>query len=539
MLGTDGPTHVGPFRTVGVLGQGGMGEVLLGVAPDGRLVAVKRVHADLADDPGFRSRFRREVDASRRVSGAYTAPVVDADPQAATPWLASLYLPGPSLSEALEAGGALPEEAVRLLAAGLARALEDIHRAGLVHRDLKPSNVLLTEDGVRVVDFGIARAADHETKLTRTGAVIGSPAFMSPEQVRGEEPGPAGDVFSLGVTLVTAATGRSPFAGDSPLAVMHAVAHSLPDLAALPPGLRRIVEPCLAKEPGARPSPGQLLALVGPLAPSARPWPQTVYAQIAERRTSAARLAGTAGAVPLPPAPAYPPAVAYPPTVAVPASVAVAPPGPRRRRRGLLTALVAGVVLVAATVAVLAIGPDNIYYSAVPEPVPTPGSTPLSQIADKYTKTVPTCAQAGTAIKAPAAFGPPGGNNPGVSQQDDGGGHTHPTNFCEWTTHSGDDIYVEWDVYLSRAGGPTGATQAKERYEAFYIRGSTARDSGLGFVQEGMWLYDATEGGCVLYSRDVNLYMFVSVKGAHYPKGSCESTTRDITRQSAAAVAGL
>ncbi|WP_280721366.1 serine/threonine-protein kinase [Kitasatospora sp. MAA4] len=515
MLGTDGPTHVGPFRTVAVLGQGGMGQVLLGVAPDGRLVAVKRVHADLAEDPGFRSRFRREVDASRRVSGAYTAPVVDADPEAATPWLASLYLPGPSLSEALDAGGALPEHAVLLLAAGLARALEEIHRAGVVHRDLKPSNVLLTEDGVRVVDFGIARAADHDTQLTRTGAVIGSPAFMSPEQVRGEEPGPASDVFSLGVTLVTAATGRSPFAGDSPLALMHAVAHSLPDLGLVPPGLRRIVEPCLAKEPGARPTSGQLLALIGPPAPSARPWPETVYAQIAQRRASAAGFA------------------AAPTTVETPA-----PPPPPRRRRWRITALVAGLALVTAAAAVLAIGPANVYYSFVPEPVPTPGTTPLSQVADKYTKTVPTCTQAGS-IKPPSGFGPPEGNIPGVNQQDDGDGHTHPSNYCVWTTRSGDEIDVSWDLYLSRPGGPTGAALAKERYEGFYIRGETSRDSGLGFAQEGLWLYDSSEGGCVLYSRNVNLYVFVQVKGVHYPKNGCEDATRDVARQSFAAVAAL
>ncbi|MGW2020319.1 serine/threonine-protein kinase [Streptomyces sp. NPDC001927] len=253
--GVDGPSHVGPFRTVGQLGQGGMGQVLLSVAADGRLVAVKRVHADLAEDPGFRSRFRREVDASRRVSGAYTAPVIDADPDAPTPWLASLFLPAPSLSEALEATGPLPEETMRRLAVGLARALEEIHRADLVHRDLKPSNVLLAEDGVRVVDFGIARAADHETKLTHTGALIGSPAFMSPEQVGGATPGPAGDVFSLGVTLVTATTGRTPYAGDSPLALMYAVAHDEPDLSAVPPGLLPDLVDDLRTKPERRPEP--------------------------------------------------------------------------------------------------------------------------------------------------------------------------------------------------------------------------------------------------------------------------------------------
>ncbi|WP_234104620.1 protein kinase domain-containing protein, partial [Streptomyces venezuelae] len=157
--GVPGSAHIGPFRVVAELGQGGMGRVLLGVAPDGRLVAVKQVHAELAGDDGFRARFRREVTASRQVSGAYTAPVVDADPDAETPWFAAQFVPGPSLSQALDAVGALPLESSRLLAAGLAQALADVHRAGLVHRDLKPSNVLLAEDGVRVIDFGIARAA--------------------------------------------------------------------------------------------------------------------------------------------------------------------------------------------------------------------------------------------------------------------------------------------------------------------------------------------------------------------------------------------
>ncbi|MFI9202568.1 protein kinase [Streptomyces sp. NPDC053048] len=539
MLGVDGPKHVGPFRTVGVLGQGGMGQVLLGVAPDGRLVAVKRVHADLAEDPGFRSRFRREVDASRRVSGAYTAPVVDADPDAPTPWLASLFLPGPSLSEVLDAVGALPEETIQLLAAGLAQALVDIHRAGLVHRDLKPSNVLLTEDGVRVVDFGIARAADHETKLTHTGALIGSPAFMSPEQVRGDEPGPASDVFSLGVTLATAATGgRSPFAGDSPLGLMYAVAHELPDLDSVPPRLRRIVEPCLAKDPAARPTPGQLLEMIGPLALSARPWPEAVYGRIADRRTWAARLAATAGPV-VPPAPAgsVPPPAS--PLGSSPAA-AVRVPAPRRRPRWLTAAIVVGSVLVTVAATVLAIGPDEVYYSVFPEPVPTPGSTPLAQVPDKYTKTVPTCVQVRRSMKVPAGFGEAMGNFPDkVWQKTDSEGRTHPSTACAWTTRSGDKIDINWDLYPSRAGGPTGAEQAKKRYEGFYIRSRTTRDPGVGFAEEGMWLKNSTESNCVLYARDGNLYLYISVQGVHYPKGACEDFTKDMGRQAVAAVASL
>lgn len=183
-LGAGAPAVAGPYRLLAELGSGGMGRVLLGAGPDGRLVAVKQVHARFADDDGFRARFRREVAASRKVSGAYTAAVMDADAEAPTPWLASVFVAGPSLGAAVEALGTLPEETVRRLAAGLVTALAEIHRAGLIHRDLKPDNVLLAEGGVRVIDFGIARAAERgtDTRLTQTGWMIGSPASMSPEQ---------------------------------------------------------------------------------------------------------------------------------------------------------------------------------------------------------------------------------------------------------------------------------------------------------------------------------------------------------------------
>ncbi|MFF0388312.1 serine/threonine-protein kinase [Kitasatospora sp. NPDC004615] len=551
-LASHDPTHIGPFRTAGVLGQGGMGQVLLGVAPDGRLVAIKRVHADLAEDPGFRSRFRREVDASRRVSGAYAAPVIAADPDAPTPWLASLFLAGPTLAEALEAGGALPEQTVRLLAAGLAQALAEVHRVGLVHRDLKPSNVLLTADGVRVVDFGIARAADHETVLTRTGAVIGSPAFMSPEQVRGEQPGPASDVFSLGVTLVTAATGRSPYAGDSPLAVMHAVAHGVPDLAAVPAGLRRIVDPCLANEPADRPTSGQLLELVGPLAPTARPWPASVYAQIEEKRSTAARLAQAAP--PAAPAPAVTASVATAPTMAAPApavtaSVATAPtmtapvatlPAPRRRPRWLVPVIASCVVLATVAAVVLTAGPDKVYQAVAPDPVPTPGSTPLAQVADKYTKTLPTCAQADRSIKAPADFGMPSGNSDGVGQEPGPGGQQHPANSCFWDSRSGDEVEVDWNLFLSRPGGLTGAQLAKQHYEGMYLGAKTPRDPNLGIGEEGMWYATPDDANCELYVRDVNVEMFIMVKGVHYPRGAvCQNLAKDMARQGLAAVAAL
>ncbi|NUT47570.1 MAG: serine/threonine protein kinase [Saccharothrix sp.] len=286
------PSVIGQYGLLAELGRGGMGRVLLGSGPDGRLVAVKLVHEQFAEDDGFRARFRREVDASRAVSGAYTAAVVDADPDAPTPWLASVFVPGPSLHDVLDEVGALPEEAVSRLAAGLATALVHIHRAGLVHRDLKPSNVLLAEDGPRVIDFGIARAvaADRNDGPTRTGGLIGSPAFMSPEQANGETVTGASDVFSLGCVVVAACTGASPFADTATLRTLNNVVRHDPDLAAVPEAIRRIVRPCLAKDPAERPTPAQLLDSIGTVAPAARPWPALVHAMIARRRDEIAEL---------------------------------------------------------------------------------------------------------------------------------------------------------------------------------------------------------------------------------------------------------
>ncbi|AXB46463.1 serine/threonine-protein kinase [Amycolatopsis albispora] len=282
-LRPDEPRQLGPYRLIAALGEGGMGRVLLGIAPDGRFVAVKQVHAQFAHDPGFRERFRREVNTSRLVSGAYTAAVMDADPEAETPWLASVFVTGPSLKEAVDAAGPLPVAALRHLATGLAAALHDIHRAGLIHRDLKPSNVLLTEDGPRVIDFGIARAVEDGQELTGTGAIIGSPAFMSPEQAGTAPVTPASDVFSFGALMVMAATGRGPFTGATTAQTLYNVVHHQPDLSAVPPDIRRLVEPCLAKDPAYRPTPAQLLDFLGHLPPGATPWPDAVHARIRQQ----------------------------------------------------------------------------------------------------------------------------------------------------------------------------------------------------------------------------------------------------------------
>lgn len=248
------PAVVGPYRLRARLGAGGMGQVYLGESGSGRRVAVKVVRAEIAKDPGFRRRFRREVELAMKAGGFWTAPVVDADPDAPTPWVASQYVPGPSLAEHVAAHGPLDEAALRQLAAGLAEALQAFHRIGLVHRDLKPSNVLLLDDGPRVIDFGISKALEDDsgTALTVTGTVLGTPAFMSPEQAMGREVGEPSDIFSLGSVLTFAATGRGPFGDGSTHALLFRVVHEQPVLSGVPSGVRPLIAACMSKEPGDR-----------------------------------------------------------------------------------------------------------------------------------------------------------------------------------------------------------------------------------------------------------------------------------------------
>lgn len=263
-LGVDEPTAVGPYRLLGRLGSGGMGRVYLGRSAGGRTVAVKIVHPHFALDEEFRARFRREVDAARRVGGAWTAPVLDADPEAAVPWVATGYAAGPSLATAVTDGGPLPEHSVRVLGAGLAEALAAVHELGLVHRDVKPSNVLLTVDGPLLIDFGIARATDGTASLTSTGVSIGSPGYMAPEQILSKGVSGAADVFSLGAVLAYAATGAPPFPGDSSASLLYKVVHEQPELGSLSGELRDVVEACLAKSPQDRPAPGELARRLAP-----------------------------------------------------------------------------------------------------------------------------------------------------------------------------------------------------------------------------------------------------------------------------------
>ncbi|MGW1539134.1 protein kinase domain-containing protein [Streptomyces sp. NPDC002309] len=267
-LGPGDPPRIGGYRLLARLGAGGMGQVYVARSDRGRTVAVKLVRRELAAQEEFRARFRQEVRAARQVGGDWTAPVLDADTEAAVPWVATGYVAGPSLQQVVGRDhGALPERSVRILAAGLAHALKDIHAAGIVHRDLKPSNVLVTIDGPRVIDFGIARAMETVTDggLTRTGALVGSPGFMAPEQVRGDRVTPACDVFCLGSVLAYAATGRLPFGGtDSGVhALMFRIAQEEPDLDGVPEGVADLVRHCLRKDPEARPTLDDVLRRTG------------------------------------------------------------------------------------------------------------------------------------------------------------------------------------------------------------------------------------------------------------------------------------
>jgi serine/threonine protein kinase len=269
--GTDGgellrrwdPGRIGPYVILGRLGAGAMGQVYLGRSAAGRLVAVKTIKVELAEEAGFRTRFAQEVAAARRVSGVFTAAVVEADPEADLPWLATAYVPAPSLAGLVQACGPLPVPAVRWLAAGCAEALESIHGAGLVHRDLKPSNVLVAPDGPKVIDFGVARAAER-MGLTASRGVVGTPAYMAPEQARDtSQASAASDVYSLGATLAFAATGHPPYRGDSPIDVLARLATEPPDLSGLPGELTGLVTACLQRVPRMRPTSSAMLAQLG------------------------------------------------------------------------------------------------------------------------------------------------------------------------------------------------------------------------------------------------------------------------------------
>jgi serine/threonine protein kinase len=288
-LSANDPRMIGEFRLHSRLGAGGMGQVYLGFSPAGRAVAIKIIHSQFAADPEFLRRFSHEVKAARAVGGMYTAPVVDSGVDGSSPWLATAYVPGPALSAIVAKHGALPEAAVWRLAAGLAEALRAVHAAGVIHRDLKPANVLLADDGPHVIDFGISRPF-HGTQLTSAGMVIGTPGYMSPEQAKTGPAGPASDIFSLGCVLAYAATGNPPFGGENPASVLFRIVSAEPDLSAVPPRPRRVIEACLNKDPAQRPGPAQVIAMINALGPETPAtlgsfWPADVARVIAEEQS--------------------------------------------------------------------------------------------------------------------------------------------------------------------------------------------------------------------------------------------------------------
>ncbi|MFG2142387.1 serine/threonine-protein kinase [Streptomyces sp. NPDC048650] len=338
----DDPRAIAGYRLTAKLGSGGMGKVYLSYTPGGRPVAIKVIRPEFSEDAEFRRRFKQEVQSAQRVQGLFTAPVIDSDAEAANPWLATAYVPGPSLSAAVAEHGKLPVSTVLLLVAGIAEALQVIHGAGIVHRDLKPSNVLLAADGPRVIDFGIARAADA-TSLTSSGVTVGTPTFMAPEQAAGSTITPATDVFALGQVAAYATIGSPAFGEGTSHGVLYRIVHEEPDLTGLPDELSELVTRCLAKEPERRPSVAEVIALCGAASGQTqlrRPedWlPTAVAADITTRTAAPAPTPTPPPPVEAPttqptvPAAAVPQAPAYPlaqPVAPVPHQPQTPPPGP-------------------------------------------------------------------------------------------------------------------------------------------------------------------------------------------------------------------
>ncbi|PVC85686.1 serine/threonine-protein kinase [Streptomyces sp. CS014] len=322
-LKADDPAVVGGYRLAAVLGAGGMGKVYLSYTPGGRPLALKVIRAEFSEDPEFRRRFQQEVRSAQRVQGLYTAPVIDSDTEGAQPWLATAYVPGPSLAHAVARHGGLPLRSVLLLTVGVAEALGVIHGAGIVHRDLKPANVLLAADGPRVIDFGIARAADT-TALTGTGVSVGTPAFMAPEQAAAGTVTPATDVFALGQIAAYAAIGAPAFGEGPSHAVLYRIVHEDPDLSRLPDELRPLVSRCLSRDPGDRPALADIIAMCHEISPEplrqGEDWlPQAVAGSITERLRMPA---------PAPTPPPQPSAAPTPtPTEFAPGNAPTPPPG--------------------------------------------------------------------------------------------------------------------------------------------------------------------------------------------------------------------
>ncbi|MFI1092131.1 serine/threonine-protein kinase [Streptomyces sp. NPDC020917] len=513
-LRADDPRWIGSYRLLGRLGTGGMGRVFLARSERGRTVAVKLVRAELAEQEEFRSRFRREVHAARRVGGRWTAPVLDADTEADVPWVATGYVAGPSLQQVVAKDhGPLPESSVRVLASGLAHALADIHAAGLVHRDLKPSNVMITIDGPRVIDFGIARAletvadgAGGDGTLTYTGAMVGSPAFMSPEQVRGDRVTPACDIFCLGSVLAYAATGLQPFgaASSGVHAQMFRIVQEPPDLDAVPEGLRDLVAACLAKDPLERPSLDEVQQRLaaggtgdgsGALGTSGEPWlPGGIVAQLGRQAVRLLELeAAETGSLPVVTMAAAEAATrvqdtvqpsgagtTYSPTVVgaartsvqpgaatPPAPLQMPPPGPpvvpaaarpepvRRKRRGTLVAVVALLAVIAGgTTALVALRSGDHGSASKGGGTHPSAATPTGQAPTPSTSVTSGAAGGDGTVPADlvgtwhAAF------SSGQGGEDNRTLTIHPDGSVE-LTGDGASYDCAWSMHVTSAGPPT------------------------------------------------------------------------------------
>ncbi|MFF8841585.1 protein kinase [Streptomyces sp. NPDC015127] len=402
-LGEDDPRTVAGYKIAARLGAGGMGKVYLSYTPGGRPVAIKVIRPDFGQDAEFRRRFAQEVQAAQRVQGLFTAPVIDADPDAEQPWLATAYVPGPSLSDAVAQHGRLPVETVLLLVAGIAEALQIIHGAGIVHRDLKPANVLLAADGPRVIDFGIARAADA-TSLTSSGVTIGTPSFMAPEQAAGSHVTPATDIFALGQIAAYAATGRAAFGEGTSHGVLYRIVHEEPDLTELPDQLRELVTRCMVKEPEGRPSVAEILSICQAANGETvlrRPeeWlPSVVAAEITTRAAAPAPPATPPGGQP-PVAPAQPPTAAPTHMPTAHAAPSTPPPGfgpapqPPTQPHGHS-------------------GPQSLYGQPHTQPGAQPGTQPQPHVQPTYGYPQPGVQGPGYGYPQTAAHPQPGGPAP-------------------------------------------------------------------------------------------------------------------------------
>ncbi|WP_020126809.1 bifunctional serine/threonine-protein kinase/ABC transporter substrate-binding protein [Streptomyces sp. 303MFCol5.2] len=370
-LRTGDPSRIGRYRLLRRLGAGGMGVVFLGRAPGGAIAAVKTVRSSYADETGFRARFRREVDAARQVRSPWVVPLLDAEADAETPWLATSYVPGPSIAEAVDTFGPLSLASVRVLGGRLAEALEAVHGAGLVHRDVKPGNVLLAPDGPRLIDFGIARAPEA-TALTSSGVIVGSPGFLSPEQARarGGEIGPPSDVFSLGCVLAFAATGVRPFGGGGAAGMLLRTVYEEPDPAAVPDSLAPLLRACLAKDPSARPTLAELRRTLDEEVPESdsaarSQWLSAPVTRLINDRAAAVLTLGTIEPTQVS---TSAPASAVSPEAATLTAVTAAPPPARAvGRRGFLRLGSAAGVLAAG-------GGGAWWWSTRPDPGTTPAS---------------------------------------------------------------------------------------------------------------------------------------------------------------------